>query len=655
MKWGMLAMQSKISLINIEIWKTIVRSVGWIAIIHFLCLFFLVPLEIIMTTTEENRNYFHYENLFQYNFDLQFIITIAVPVLMAIFLFRFLQVKSYSDFIHSLPMKRERIFHQYVLVGLILLIIPVILTTIILLGLYIPLNLADFFSISDIFNWFLITVLYNIIFYLAGVFVAMLTGISAVQGVLTYIALLLPSGLSVLLIYNLPFYLYGFPERFYMQSKVDAFSPLLTFFMISHRKLATIEVVFYLLLIITLFGLSLSLYKARKLESVSQALVFPVLKPFFKYGVTFCTMLLGGMYFGVMERGTAWVVVGYIVGALIGYVIAEMVLQKSWRIIIHLKGLLIYTVFIAILALLFQIDFTFYEKTVPASNEIKRVYLNNYYYESNDTEESSYLQEIENIDLVTRLHKEIIANKNNHVRKRYDEHAFFVYELKNGKKIIRDYVIDKKEYAHLYKLIQESEEFKRKANRVLQVKAKDVEKISIYPYGPIYKKVVIAEQEKIQEAIATLQDEIYSETYEDTMDERQPYSSIEILLGEKKTVSMDWRVSYKKFEAWLEKNGLIENARINADDISYAYIVKKEDLEINFSRGYSYDELFTQMQENSKSIKITDKEKLKICLENSTSSIDGPYIIGFFYKGERSTDIKSFSGSYVPDFVQGGG
>lgn len=645
-------MQSKISLINQEVWKTIIRSVGWIAIIHFICLFFSVPLEILMTSSEENRNYFRYENLFQYNFDLQFIITIAIPVLMAIFLFRFLQVKSYSDFIHSLPMKREKIFHQYALTGLVLLIIPVVLNTFILLLLYKPLNLDSFFAISDIYNWLCITVLYNVLFYLAGVFVGMLTGISAVQGVLTYIALLLPSGLSVLLIHNLPFYLYGFPEQFYMQSKVEAFSPLVTFFLITHRKLKIIEVVFYLLLIIAFYGLSLSFYKMRKLEAVSQALVFPVLKPFFKYGVTFCTMLLGGMYFGVMERGTAWVIAGYIFGAVIGYIIAEMVLQKAWRIIIHMRGLFIYSGVIAVLALLFQIDFTYYEKTVPAANEIERVHLSSHYYLYNGSENSFYLKDIENIDLTTRLHKEIIANKNNNGRNPYLDRAFFVYELKNGKKLVRDYLIDKKEYAHFYKFIHESDEFKRVTNSILQVKANDVEKISIHPYGPIYKKAVIVKPADIQEAISILQDEIYSATYEETQDERQPYSNIEIFLTNKKNVSLDWRISYKKFEAWLEKKGLIDDARVNVNDISYAFIVQREDLEIDLLRGYSYDELFRQMQSHSKSIKITDKEKLKVCLENSSGSIDGLYVIGFYYKGDRSVDIKSFNVSYIPEFVR---
>ncbi|WP_409973709.1 DUF6449 domain-containing protein [Bacillus sp. Bva_UNVM-123] len=557
-------MHSKISLVNKEIGKIIFRSVGWISIIYFLGLFLVFPLEILRSTSEEHREYMWRENLFQFNFDFQFILSISIPVLMAIFLFRFLHVKSYSDLIHSLPVKRESVFHQYTLIGLVLLITPILANALIIIALYKPLNLADFFTVGDIFQWLMTTILFNILIFFAGVFVGMLCGISAAQGVLTYIALLLPSGMLVLLIYNLPYYLYGFPEQYFMQRKVEVFSPLVRFYFIAERPLELVEIIVYVLLLIALYGLSLFLYKNRKLEAVSQALVFPVLKPFFKYGTTFCTMLLGGMYFGQMERNTAWVIVGYLFGAVIGYFIAEMVLQKSWRIIIHIKGLLVYSGIIAVLAFLFQVDFTYYEKTVPPLNEIERVHLSSNYYFYNDNENSFFLKEVENIELISRLQKEIIANKNSNKRSPNNENAFFVYELKNGKKIVRNYLIDKKDYAHFYKFIHESDEFKQTTNPVLQVKADQIEKMTIHPNGPIYKRTVIIDPNDLQEAVSILQDEVYSATYEDTQDERDSYSNIVIVQKNKKNFSLDWRVSYKKFESWLTKKGLLDDARINA-------------------------------------------------------------------------------------------
>ncbi|WP_246197103.1 DUF6449 domain-containing protein [Cytobacillus depressus] len=645
-------MQSKISLVNNEIWKTITRNVGWVAIVYFLGLLIALPLEMLMTTDsiyEEHRYFFQADNLFQYNSEIQSILSIALPVLLALFLFRFLQVKQYSDFMHSLPIKRDRIYHMFAISGIVILIIPVLLNALIIFALYTPLHLYDFLSISDIFEWLGITIMVNLLLYMAAVFTGMVTGLSTVQGALTYIMLLLPIGLIVLLGFNLPFYLYGFPDQYFMESKIEAFSPLVALSLLRDRPLGPAEIVIYILLIFMLYSLSLWVYKHRKLEAVSQALIFPFLKPIFKYGVTFCFMLLGGTYFGRMEEGSIWLVTGYIFGAIIGFALSEMVLQKSWRIIIHIRGLFIYACSMAVLVILFQFDFTQYEKNIPNTSEIEGVHFSNSFYYYRNGDQPYYLQDLENIDLIRRLHKEIVANKgdNNH----NSENAFFVYKLKNGKSIVRNYEIDQKKYAHFYKLIYETSEYKRVTNEIFNVKEDQIEKVSVHPYGPINKRAVIADSSEIKEFIAILKDEINDATYEDMRDNRDAYAIIELLQQDDETVTEPWRVNYKRLEQWLDEKGLLENARVNASDISIAYIARKDDLEIDH-RGYSHEEVFAQMKKLGKVLKITDKTQLEISLENTQGYIGGSYIVAFYYQNERSIDIKSFSSERVPEFVK---
>jgi DNA-binding NarL/FixJ family response regulator len=43
--------------------------------------------------------------------------------------------------------------------------------------------------------------------------------------------------------------------------------------------------------------LALFFYKKRKLEAASEPIAFLRLRDIFKYGATFCTMMVGGMYF----------------------------------------------------------------------------------------------------------------------------------------------------------------------------------------------------------------------------------------------------------------------------------------------------------------------------------------------------------------------
>ncbi len=648
-------MQSKISLVNREIWKTITRSVGWVSIVYFLVLFFAIPLEILMTSSEEQRKFIDIDNLFQYHFELQIILIIAIPVIMSVFLFRFLQVKQYSDLIHSLPVKREIIFHQYATAGLILLACPVLLIAIFVLILYQPFYLNEFYAIGEIFKWLGITIMYNTLIYMAGVFVGMVTGLSAAQGALTYIFLLLPVGLINLLAFNLPFYLYGYPNQYYLASKFEKFSPLISITQMNVRIPFAYEIMIYLILIVSLYWLSLRVYKKRRMEAVSQALVFPITKPIFKYGATFCTMLLGGTYFGEMGNGTGWLIAGYAFGAMLGLVIAEMVLQKSWRVTFYVKGLIRYAAAIGLLFILFQFDFTRYEKNIPAAHEIDRVHISEsyYLYSDVDNDEPLFLYEYENIDLVRRLHKEIVENKNDdHSQPNEKDVAFIVYELKNGEKLVRNYKIDITKYSPFYKFIYESDEYKKATNEIYQVIAEETTKITITPSGPVNKRATITDPIDLQEAIEILTEEVDSASFENSRVHTEPYAYIKIFYSDSKKAYMHWDPSYTKFEKWLQEKSLLNAARITGDDISYALAIKAEDIDINYAGGYSYDEIFTKMSENSSTVKIADKKQIESIIKNATGILDGDYLIAYYFDEQRAIDIKSFTEENVPSFIK---
>ena len=115
MKWGILGMPSKTSLLNKELILQISRGTGWISIIYFLGLLFALPLRTLMLYTENTsmgRTPIRVDSLFdfQYDLEIQIGLLIAIPVLMAVFLFRFLQVKQAVDLMHSLPIRREKSF-----------------------------------------------------------------------------------------------------------------------------------------------------------------------------------------------------------------------------------------------------------------------------------------------------------------------------------------------------------------------------------------------------------------------------------------------------------------------------------------------------------------------------------------------------------------
>ena len=211
MKWGMWAMQSKMSLINKELLVYIFRSSGWISLLFLLGLLFSLPLEVLMTVLDERGQFYEIENnLLSIHADIQYALLLVIPVLLAVFLFRFLQVKQLSDFIHSLPLSRKQIYAHHVVAGIIYLLLPILLTAFTLLILHWSMDVSQIYTLTDIGVWLGTIIVLALLIFSASVFIGMITGLSALQAILTYIFLLLPVGLLVLFAENIKFLLFGF-------------------------------------------------------------------------------------------------------------------------------------------------------------------------------------------------------------------------------------------------------------------------------------------------------------------------------------------------------------------------------------------------------------------------------------------------------------
>ncbi len=658
------------------------RNVGWVGIIYLVGLLFALPLRILMEWSnwqEMGHTYEGYQNIFTIMFPVQLVLMFAVPLLLAIFLFRFLQVKSASDFMHSLPVTRATIFNQYVSLGIWYLVIPILFTVITLLLMQGFIELEDFFTIREIFSWAGMTFVITLLVFLAGVFVGTVTGLSAVQGVLTFILLLFPAGITALVLYNLELFLFGFLPNFYLEYNILKLSPVTNVvnFVDYGRTRANdifslIEILIYLAIAVIFYGLGMWLYKRRSLETVSQAIVFRQLRPLFKYGVTFCTMLLGGLYFGETENSIGWAIFGYVVGSLIGYFVAEMLLQKTWRVFTHVKGLLIYSVVMVFVGLLINFDITGYQQRVPELDEIERVYFADssfgYMEEENTTdyymvdepmdEHKPFFKKPETINAIQELHHKIIEHQDMlEDPARSDQSVFIAYELKNGGKVVRQYQLsDVKPFEDDLKQIYDSKEFKEAEYEVLHVVPDEIDQITISPSGPVDKRAVIADPKEITDALEALREDIKNDTYSlsDKYDEN--LSEITILLDDERRlrIHMKFKPSYTEFESVLKDQGKLEESRISAKDIDYAVIVKREDIDDGIRNGPPH-RIMESMLKNENALKVTSEEQIQRVWESSTyRNPRDEYLVGLQFKNQKfyEVEVRSFNSEDLPDFVK---
>ena len=648
-------MPSRIISFNRELVFYIFRSSGWIGFLYFIGLIFALPLEILTIILNDNSEYMNFVNLFSSQQMIQFVLVISIPVLLAIFLFRFLQVKQASDFIHSLPITRRSIYFHMIGTGIAFIILPILFTGIVLALFHSALDVEKLYTLADIGSWMGITFLMDGVIFSVAVLIGMVTGLSALQGLLTYIMLALPAGLFILLIANGRFLLIGFFSEYYLNANMNRISPLLAATEMEKMTFFSFQLLIYAIISCLFLWLSFILYERRKLEYVSQAFVFPMIKPFFKYGLTTSMMLFAGFYFSQTTGKMEWVLIGYVVGSVIGYYLGDLVLQKTWRIRLSVRGYATFAVVVITVVIILKLDPLSFESKVPDKNIINHIYIGNYsplYDGADDTEEgSSFLKEKENIAAVRLLHQQILEKGKMESMENSDPEnsVFLIYELKNGRRLAREYHLQNYEaYLPLLAKIYESSEYKQMANELLNVPVEEVSKLKINATGEMDKSVTITDKQQLLEAVQALSEDLNNQTLAQMTKYWGEYAYIEILLENNKTIYMNWNSSYPAFTDWMEQTKQADEARLTVDDISSILVAQSDSNFINLT----HEEIEAEIEKQPVQLRLEGPEEINSALENSRIDYgNGDYVAVFYYKDSRDFEIRTFSSAHVPNFI----
>ncbi|WP_186580537.1 DUF6449 domain-containing protein [Aquibacillus kalidii] len=651
-------MQLKTSWYKKEVGKRDLRQSGWIGVLYLVVLIFALPLELLMreTSIDPTNYYLDDTNLFNYHPEVQILSMFIAPVLLGVFLLRYLQVKTASDFIHSLPIKRTKLLNHHIINGIILLLLPVLLTAICLAIMDGIVDLSNYFNYIDLGYWLGVTIIVTILMFITTIFVGVITGISVVQGVLTYIIILFPAGFIFLSYFNLDFLLIGFAEGYYWTFQVSEFSPITDFVQYYEFHFSLLKAVIYIGITVVLYLLSVQFYKRRKLEAASQALVYPQLRPIFKYGVTFCTTMLGGFYYGETQNHDYWVLIGYLIGSLVGYLLAEMLLQKTWRIYRSWKGYLYYTIGITCIFLIISFDLTGYENRIPEINEIEQVYVGEYpyqYVENTDHEVTgeNFLDTEVSINAARALHRQLIdMTGRNHFNETYYRQMYIAYQLKNGKKVVREYPIIMEEKLNPYiEPVYESKQYKDYTNPVLGVEPNRVSKITFSADPVGNKKVAIVKPNEIEEVLNQIEQDIYDKTADEVTNPRVRLTSIEILMDDNDTFLIEYETSFENMDNWLQQNGYYNDAFLVSDEVSRIGIVDAND-------ENGYDQLLHE-SESSEDILFITKEEEKKQILNNLSRVYRGYdennlsLVGLYIPGEPEPYVMTMEKKLLPEFV----
>ncbi|AEY67289.1 DUF6449 domain-containing protein [Clostridium sp. BNL1100] len=556
-------MKSKTSLFKKGLILSDLKRYWWVSVIFSIGLILTMPLAHYMQKFNMNSDNSNIrfikeaiERELNFHSGVSLLFPAVIPVIIAVLAYRYIQKGRQASLYHSLPVTRAELYFNSFVSALILYVVP-LLINVFVMGLLNSFSfLSDFYTMGLIFKWFGLSLLYGILFMSMTIFVGMFTGSSVAQIVFVYILNLLPLFFFETIRANLSSLLYGFATY----SNTGFYRKLpMTMLFSNSIELTPRMVVGYIVLSVLLLAGGLIAFKLRRPETAGDIITFKPIRPVFIYGVTVCATLVGGAYFlGISRASVPFAIFGYFLCALIGYVVVQMVTNKTFKVLNTYKGYVGYALVLIIMLLGVKFDIFGYVNKVPAADEIANVYMgyNIYWWEDRDNEKylspsndnTTIYKETANIKNITELHKMILES-----RSKEGFPTYIAYTLKNGKKIVRYYNLDNNLYASTLGPIYESKEYKNGRFPVLHQEADDIKYIQVHDYTN-KQPIVISDKEKLRSFITEIRKDINGFNYEQLTSSNEDRLWIDIMDNNDRIVSYGVNSNYINTLNWFSYN-----------------------------------------------------------------------------------------------------
>ncbi len=192
---------------------------------------------------------------------------------------------------------------------------------------------------------------------------------------------------------------------------------------------------------------SLYVYRRRHVETAGDVVAVAVVRPLFKYGVSFCYGLAFGMFtaafFGWSDLPV--LIPCILVWTVVGCFAAEMLLKKSFRVLKAWRGAAVMAAVVLALCLVCLMDVFGVVNRVPAAARVQSVHVEidmGYPYDAGRTLSADFTDVVQ-IEKVLALHRAIVDHREDEGRgfdSRSDyTSACFTYTLSGGGKLDRRY------------------------------------------------------------------------------------------------------------------------------------------------------------------------------------------------------------------------
>ncbi|GIP43964.1 hypothetical protein J45TS6_24230 [Paenibacillus sp. J45TS6] len=588
------------SYFNKAIIRQDLKQYGWIGILYLLALLFFIPF-LMLFEVREGQPVQQLNSLYDIANGISLVLLLIFPVLAGTFIFRYLHAKAPSDLYHGLPITRSQLLTSHLCSALVLITVPVWITAI-LTALIRP--YADYYVYDLTMVWE-----FGIIYTILGLFVCAFTilmaicfGQTLIQMVITYGLLFTPAWLMVLGIAHIRQFLFGFHDNYFENGYSNLFTlekvtPLLRIAGASREPFGWFELTMYLVLAFFFLGVGYFLYRKRDGAAASQTIVYRFLTPLFIILVMLFCSLVGGIYMsGMRDNSRIMMMIGYILGGGLGYLVVQMVLHRTW-LVFSRKVLVHGVIYMITLAAILYVPVSGiggYESRVPEQADVKSVlysdsdfsFANQYddYGQRKNINLSSYFTEDEEYTAaVIKLHQTLVSKYKEGELTENEEYTSDTidvtigYELKNGHRVIRKYRVTASEFEGSLKPIMESAYYKELTYKIKELNEDPTSRIILDgPYGG--GRIEITDANEIKELKALYIQELMNASYEDQRKARNQmaWSYIEFYnVGNRNNNYYgSWNKSFTELGAWLEEKGYADQIRMTPADITSMTITR---------------------------------------------------------------------------------
>ena len=371
---------------------------------------------------------------------LEYIVELGLPMAVIFALLAAVAVWSYlfnnrsACLMHTLPIRREGLFLTNFLSGVTFMAAPNLIVFALTLLVELTTGVVD---VGALVMWFFAVTLMELFFFCFATFCAMCTGhilgLPVLYGVLNILAV----SVTALVDLALDRFMFGY-------TGAEQFSTLTSWLTPVWKLAENLEVrrdmvngsfvdetawlsgfgyvLVYVILGLILAGCALALYRRRHMERAGDVITVSWMRPIFQYGVAFCCALaFGTLLFEIFRHDlsdTAWMLLVFmLICGAVGYFIAKMLLEKSFRVFGCWKGCLPLLAALIVLVCVVEFDLTGYERRVPDMEDVKSVYVSGDYTPPHDeagwmsTRNEEIGADPEIIRAALDIHRTIVDNK----------------------------------------------------------------------------------------------------------------------------------------------------------------------------------------------------------------------------------------------------